>query len=203
MSAATAPLVLTDDDQKTIYAAGLMVYRQILSPLNLSPQELALVQRAIADEAKGKAAEDLDIWGAKLGPFATQRMKQASDDALAKAAVESGAVKTDSGIVYRQLSPGTGESPKATDTVRVQYRGTLPNGVEFDSSYKHNEPAEFPLDHVIKCWTEGVQKMTVGEKAQLVCPANLAYGDNPPTGIPPGAALTFQIELLGIVPAAK
>jgi FKBP-type peptidyl-prolyl cis-trans isomerase FkpA len=198
-----APPALATDDQKTVYAAGLFVYTRILAPLNLSRQELALVQRAIADEAKGKPAEDLDTWGPKIQPFAQQRGKQVSEAALTKALAEPGAVKTDSGIVYRQLRPGTGDAPKPTDTVKVQYRGTLPNGSEFDSSYKRDKPAEFALDHVIKCWTEGVQKMKVGEKAELVCPANLAYGDNPPPGIPPASTLTFEIELLGITPPTK
>lgn len=83
---------------------------------------------------------------------------------LDKAAAEPGAVKTASGLVYRETQPGTGVSPKATDTVKVHYRGTLIDGTEFDSSYKRNEPAEFPLNRVIPCWTEGVQKMKVGEK---------------------------------------
>ncbi|MGA2715679.1 MAG: FKBP-type peptidyl-prolyl cis-trans isomerase [Bryobacteraceae bacterium] len=118
---------------------------------------------------------------------------------LDKAAAEPGAVKTASGLVYRETEPGTGASPKATDTVKVHYRGTLTDGTEFDSSYKRNEPAEFPLNRVIPCWTEGVQKMKVGGKARLVCPASIAYGDagSPPV-IPGGATLVFEIELLGI-----
>jgi FKBP-type peptidyl-prolyl cis-trans isomerase FkpA len=118
---------------------------------------------------------------------------------LAKAATEPGAIKTPSGLIYKELSPGNGPSPKASDIVKVNYRGTLVNGTEFDSSYKRNEPAEFPLTNVIKCWTEGLQKMKVGEKARLVCPSDLAYGDagRPPV-IPGGATLIFEIELLGI-----
>ena len=118
---------------------------------------------------------------------------------LEKAAAEQGAVKTDSGLVYRDLRVGSGGSPKASDTVTVNYRGTLVDGTEFDSSYKRNEPASFPLSQVIPCWTEGVQKMKVGGKAQLVCPASIAYGagGSPPT-IPPGATLIFEVELLRI-----
>src|SRR5579863_6167931 len=93
---------------------------------------------------------------------------------LDKAASEPGAVKTASGLVYRELTPGTGDSPKATDTVKVHYRGTLIDGTEFDSSYKRNEPTSFPLNGVIPCWTEGVQKLKVGGKAKLICPSNLA-----------------------------
>jgi FKBP-type peptidyl-prolyl cis-trans isomerase FkpA len=126
-------------------------------------------------------------------------MSCSQPDYLEKAAAEPGAQKTASGLVYRELRPGTGASPKATDTVRVNYRGTLTDGTEFDSSYKRNEPAEFPLNMVIPCWTDGVQMMKVGGKSQLVCPANIAYGErgSPPV-IPGGAILVFEIELLGI-----
>lgn len=123
----------------------------------------------------------------------------ADDPFLAKSAAEPGAVKTASGLVYKELKAGTGPSPKATDTVQVNYRGMLTNGTEFDSSYKTGKPATFPLNGVIPCWTEGVQMMKVGGKAQLVCPASIAYGANPPTSaIPPNATLVFQVELVGI-----
>ena len=98
-------------------------------------------------------------------------------------------------------SAGTGESPKASDTVKVHYRGTLIDGTEFDSSYARNEPAEFQLQGVIPCWTEGLQKMKVGGKGRLVCPSDLAYGDNGNQAIPGGAALVFDVELLEIVTA--
>jgi FKBP-type peptidyl-prolyl cis-trans isomerase FkpA len=117
---------------------------------------------------------------------------------LDKAAAEPGAQKTASGLIYRELKPGTGASPKATDTVKVHYRGTLIDGKEFDSSYD-GQPIEFPLNRVIRAWTEGVQMMKVGGKAQLVCPANLAYGERgAPPDIPGGATLIFEVELLGI-----
>jgi FKBP-type peptidyl-prolyl cis-trans isomerase FkpA len=122
-----------------------------------------------------------------------------SKAALDKAAAEPGAVRTESGLVYRELTTGTGESPKPTDTVTVHYRGMLVNGTEFDSSYKRNEPAGFLLNRVIPCWTEGLQKMKVGGKSRLVCPASLAYGDRgAPPSIPGGATLIFEVELLGI-----
>jgi FKBP-type peptidyl-prolyl cis-trans isomerase FkpA len=118
---------------------------------------------------------------------------------LDKAASEPGAIRTASGLIYKELTPGTGPSPKATDTVKVHYRGTLVDGKVFDSSYERNEPAEFPLNQVIRCWTEGVQKMKVGGKSRLVCPANIGYGDRgSPPEIPGGATLIFEIELLGI-----
>ncbi len=130
----------------------------------------------------------------------TQPTAQPAADALATSAAEPGAVRSESGLVYRSLRDGTGPSPVAIDVVRVHYRGTLPDGTEFDSSYKRGTPASFPLTRVIKCWTEGVQKMKVGGKAQLTCPAALAYGDKGAGGlIKPGATLRFEVELLAIV----
>jgi FKBP-type peptidyl-prolyl cis-trans isomerase FkpA len=108
-------------------------------------------------------------------------------------------MKSESGLVYRHLTAGIGESPLPGDRVRVHYRGTLTNGTEFDSSYKRNEPTEFALGGVIPCWTEGLQKMKVGGKTQLVCPSALAYGDTGVPGIPGGATLIFEVELLEIV----
>jgi FKBP-type peptidyl-prolyl cis-trans isomerase FkpA len=122
-----------------------------------------------------------------------------TDPALAAAAKESGAAATPSGMVYRSLKDGTGAQPTAADTVKVHYRGTLTDGREFDSSYKRNEPAQFPLGGVIPCWTEGVQKMKVGGKAKLTCPSNLAYGSRGAGGmIPPNATLQFEVELLDV-----
>ena len=123
----------------------------------------------------------------------------AAADPLKTAAAESGAVVTDSGLVYRSLKDGSGPSPAATDTVKVHYRGSFPDGKEFDSSFKRNQPAEFPLNRVIKCWTEGVQKMKVGGKAKLTCPSGIAYGERGAGNvIPPNATLVFEVELLGV-----
>ena len=120
-------------------------------------------------------------------------------DAAAGAAKEAGAVVSNSGLVYQSLSDGTGASPVATDLVKVHYRGTFPHGKEFDSSYKRGQPAEFQLNRVIKCWTEGVQRMKVGGKAKLTCPPSIAYGERGAGGtIPPNATLQFEIELLDI-----
>jgi FKBP-type peptidyl-prolyl cis-trans isomerase FkpA len=123
----------------------------------------------------------------------------AADAVAAAAAKEAGAVVTTSGLVYRSLKDGTGASPTASDKVKVHYRGTFPDGKEFDSSYKRNEAIEFPLNGVIKCWTEGVQRMKVGGKAKLTCPAAIAYGERGAGGvIPPNATLLFEVELLAI-----
>lgn len=207
-SKSSAPPALTTDQDKTIYALGLSIARS-LSPFDLSPQELALVQRGLTDGAAGKPAEELSTWGPKISGLAQQRAAQVaarqqelSTAYLAKAAAAPGAVKTPSGLIFRDLKPGTGATPHATDTVKVNYRGTLVDGTEFDSSYKRNEPATFQLNQVIPCWTEGVQKMKVGGKAQLVCPASIAYGPQGRPGIPGNATLVFEIELLDIPGAA-
>lgn len=122
-----------------------------------------------------------------------------ADAALAAAAKEASATVTKSGLVYRSLQDGTGASPTATDKVKVHYKGTFPDGKEFDSSYKRNEPTEFPLNAVIACWTEGVQLMKKGGKAKLTCPSAIAYGTRGAGGvIPPNATLVFEIELLAI-----
>lgn len=204
---------LTSDDQKIVYAVGLVMARQ-LGQFDLSPAELEIVKRALSDSAAGKPGENIDEWGPKIQSLVqtrsarvAQREKAKSVEFLVKAAAEPGATKTDSGLIYKELTPGTGATPKATDTVKVNYRGTFTNNTEFDSSYKRNQPAQFPLNGVIKCWTEGVQKMKVGGKARLVCPSEIAYGDQGRGGIPGGATLVFEIELLEISqtpqPAAK
>lgn len=122
-----------------------------------------------------------------------------TDPLAAAAAKEPGAVVTKSGLVYRALTEGKGASPGSSDKVKVHYRGTLADGTEFDSSYKRNEPIEFPLNRVIACWTEGVQMIKVGGKAKLTCPPGIAYGSRGAGGvIPPNATLQFEVELLGI-----
>ena len=119
----------------------------------------------------------------------------------AASAPASAAAASASGLIFKSISDGKGASPAATDNVRVHYRGTFPDGKVFDSSYQLGEPAEFPLNRVIKCWTEGVQMMKVGGKARLVCPPGIAYGERGTPGgpIPPNATLHFEIELLDIV----
>lgn len=124
----------------------------------------------------------------------------AADPALARAAAEPGAVVTQTGLVYRDLKAGDGPSPTAAQSVRVHYRGTFTDGREFDSSHKRGQPITFPLNRVIPCWTEGVQRMKVGGTAKLTCPSSIAYGARGAGGvIPPYATLQFEVELLGIV----
>jgi FKBP-type peptidyl-prolyl cis-trans isomerase FkpA len=195
------------DDEKTLYAAGLVLARS-LKALDLSAAELEIVRRALADAHAGKPSLDLDEWGPKIqglaaarGERIVAREKETSAAYLAKAAGAANAIRTDSGIVYTETLAGTGASPTADDRVKVHYRGTLIDGTEFDSSYARDEPAEFPLTGVIRCWTEGVQRMKPGGKARMVCPSDLAYGDRGNNAIPGGAALVFEIELLEIVTA--
>jgi FKBP-type peptidyl-prolyl cis-trans isomerase len=202
---AAGPALKTDND-KTIYALGFLTGQNI-SMFGLSKAELEIAKKGFGDGATGAKAEvPVDDYKPKLQQLAQARSsakadaeKEKSKGFLDKAASEKGAVKTASGLVFTELKPGTGPSPSATDKVKVNYRGTLIDGKEFDSSYKRGQPAEFGLNQVIPCWTEGVQKMKVGGKAKLVCPSSIAYGDrgHPPV-IPPGATLTFDIELLSI-----
>jgi FKBP-type peptidyl-prolyl cis-trans isomerase len=205
------PITTQDDstkieDLETIYAIGLTLSSQI-SDFNLTKGELELVKQGLTHASAGKGPDgDLSAYTGKINELARERRKAlgmklsvTGRDFLEKTAKEKGALKTDSGLVYLSLKDGSGASPKSTDTVKVNYRGTLPDGKEFDSSYKRGEPLEFKLDGVIKCWNEGLQKMKPGGKAELVCPADLAYGE---TGagniILPYATLVFEVELLEV-----
>lgn len=193
------------EEQKTLYAIGLVVSRS-LSVFNLTPAELELVKQGLTDAASGKTEVELAAYNEKVQELARARRKIQGDkqagaakEFLEKAAQEKGAVKTTSGLIYIPITEGSGASPAATDTVKVNYRGTLVDGREFDSSYKRGKPLEFRLDGVIKCWTEGVQKMKPGGKARLVCPAAIAYGDaGAGELILPGATLNFEVELLEV-----
>lgn len=202
---------LETDDEKTIYALGVML-SDSLKAYNLSPEELKILEAGLMDGATGKKPKvDAQEYRQKLQKLAQTRAtaiaekeKKAAAPFLEEAAKEKGAVKTDSGLIYIELKPGTGESPKATDRVKVHYTGKLRDGTVFDSSVERGTPATFPLNRVIKCWTEGVQKMKVGGKAKLICPSDIAYGDRgAPPKIKPGAPLVFEVELLGIEPAAQ
>jgi len=203
---AEAPLT---EEQKSLYSLGVLM-SQSISSFNLTPEEVAVVQKGIADGVSGKkSADEAQADVPKIQELQKARMAVTAEKASAagvafldKASKEPGATKTTSGMIIKHTTPGTGASPAATDQVKVHYEGKLIDGKVFDSSLKRGEPVTFPLNGVIACWTEGVQTMKVGGKAQLVCPANLAYGPNgsPPT-IPPEATLVFDVELIDIVKA--
>ena len=197
------------DEQKTFYAIGQTVFRS-LGVFSLTPAEFEIVKQGLTDSFAGKQSDvDPTAYTQKVQELAKARRKVAGEKQaeagkgfLEKAAKEKGAVKTESGMVYLSLAEGKGNSPKANDVVKVNYRGTLIDGKEFDSSYKRGNPLEFRLDNVIKCWTEGVQMMKPGGKAKLVCPANLAYGEaGAGEQILPGATLAFEVELIDFKPA--
>ncbi len=195
------------DEERTVYAVGAILAKQI-EIFSFSPRELELVRKGFGDATGGKKLlADPEAYGNKIGELEKARLKVAADkqyekskEYLDKAGKEKGAQVTSSGLVYIPIKEGAGPSPQASDTVSVHYVGTLVDGKEFDSSVKRGKPAEFALNQVIPCWTEGLQKMKVGGKAKLVCPHPLAYGDNgrPPV-IPGKATLVFQVELLNVV----
>ncbi len=197
---------LNTDDEKLLYTIGLSL-AQNLTMFELSPAEFALVQRGMNDKFNNKPQLKLEEWGPKLQAFAQARVairsKKESEKGKAfldAAAKEPGAEQTASGLVFKSIKAGTGKFPTTKDKVEVHYRGTLTDGTEFDSSYARNAPAKFPLGGVVKCWQEGLQKMKVGGKARLVCPASIAYGDRgAPPKIGPGATLVFEVELLNII----
>jgi FKBP-type peptidyl-prolyl cis-trans isomerase FkpA len=203
--APSAEVSLETDDDKTLYALGLSV-GQSLAPFSLTPAEADRVLAGLEDALAGRPPRaSLAEYGPRIEHLARARGEAAAGVAreksgafLGELASQPGAVKTPSGLVYLETQAGTGPSPTPANTVKVHYRGTLHDGQEFDSSYARNEPIEFPLGQVVPCWTEGLQKMKVGGKAKLGCPAELAYGDQGAPGIPGGSALLFEVELLAI-----
>jgi FKBP-type peptidyl-prolyl cis-trans isomerase FkpA len=203
--APTGEVSLDTDEHKTLYALGLSV-GQSLAPFSLTPAEAERVLAGVEDALAGRPHRaDLHVYGPQIEQLARARQAAAANVArekagpfLAELASQPQAVKTPSGLVYLETQAGTGPSPTPANTVKVHYRGTLPDGKEFDSSYARNEPAEFLLGEVVPCWTEGLQKMKVGGKAKLGCPPELAYGDHGVPGIPGGSALLFEVELLAI-----
>jgi FKBP-type peptidyl-prolyl cis-trans isomerase FkpA/FKBP-type peptidyl-prolyl cis-trans isomerase FklB len=205
---APAPKLTTDDD-KTLYALGQIISKN-LDAFQLSPQELELVKAGIEDGVTGKpSAVDIEKYGEKIQALhktrsaaLAEKEKTAGQAYLTKAASEKGANKTPSGLVITTLTPGTGAAPAATDEVKVHYEGKLTNGTVFDSSLARGEPATFPLNGVIPCWTEALQLMKVGGKSRIVCPADLAYGERgSPPQIRSGATLVFEVQLLDVVKA--
>lgn len=205
-----SPAVSEVPDETTLYALGVSVAKG-LAGFSLTPSEAAPVMKGIADALAGKAMNvDLEAALPRLRALAKARASvllekekvrgKAFRDEAAKAA---GAVVLPSGLVYQETQAGSGQAPSPKDTVRVNYRGTLVDGTEFDSSARRPGPASFGVNRVIPCWSEGLQKMKVGGKARLVCPPDIAYGDRGHPGIPPGSTLAFEVELVQVEPPAE
>lgn len=199
---------VTEED-KTLYAIGVYLSKQV-EPFALKPEEVTQVQKGFADGVAGnKPVVTIEEYIPKIQALQMARMQATSEKVAAeetayldKTQKESGATKTASGMLIKHTQEGKGASPVASDQVSVHYAGRFTSGEEFDSSVKNGGPVTFPLDRVIPCWTEGLQLMKVGGKAQLVCPSGLAYGPGgkPPT-IPANSTLVFDVELLEIVKA--
>lgn len=206
------------EDERVVYALGVALGESVsenLSIFSLTEAEQDLVLSGIRDALRDSPYQvDMEVYGPMIQGLADDRMAAAAEDQAAAAeeeqaasaefgaeiAAEPGAEQMASGLIYVPVTAGDGAMPAATDTVRVHYVGTLRDGTVFDSSRDRGEPAEFRLNQVIPCWTEGVQMMQVGETAQLYCPSDIAYGDSgSPPVIPGGASLLFEVELLDIV----
>jgi len=216
-TSATRPstaVALTTQKQKNSYALGMSIGLGFQKQGIDKSVDSALVVRGLREALAGtKTAMTEDEMKAALQQLRTEVMsaqeakakeagsanRKEGETFLAANKSKDGVKVLPDGLQYKVLTEGSGPKPAATDTVTVNYRGTLINGKEFDSSYKRGEPAEFPLNGVIPCWTEGVQLMKVGGKAKLICPPGIAYGTRGAGGtIPPNATLHFEVELLGI-----
>jgi len=203
-------IVLESNEDKILYTMGVALSRNVAG-FDLTPEELALIQAGFEDGSLNREPRvSPEEWGPRIQTMLqerlaaiTEREKEAGAAFVAEAANEEGAETLESGLVYRELAPGSGDSPASTDRVRLHYHGTLRDGSVFDSSRdgESPEPATFSLDGVIPCFTEGVQKMKVGGTSLLTCPTDLAYGERgSPPKIRPGAALRFEVELLEVLP---
>lgn len=199
---------LETQKQKASYGVGMNVGKSFKSDLiDLDVDSfMAGFKDALAGKESAVSPADMEKAMAELRADVTKRTdermtanKKAGEEFLAKNKTAKDVKTTESGLQYIVLQEGNGPSPKPTDTVKVHYRGTLIDGTEFDSSYKRNEPAVFPVNGVIKGWTEALQKMKVGGKWKVFIPSDIAYGDQgQPPVIPPASVLVFEIELLGI-----
>jgi FKBP-type peptidyl-prolyl cis-trans isomerase FklB len=210
---AAKPITLETDKQKQSYAIGMSLAKSLQrQPLDLDP---ALVAQALKDSFAGKtlltdeqAQATLSVLQTEVRTKMEAKMKEAGDKNkqegqtfLAANKTKEGVVTLPSGLQYKIVKQGTGPKPTAADTVICNYRGTLINGTEFDSSEKHGGPATFPVGRVIKGWTEALQLMPVGSKWQLFVPADLAYGERGPSPeIGPNSTLVFDVELVSIQP---
>jgi len=202
---------LKSEEDKTFYAMGFMLGSN-LQKLELNDQELGALYKGLTDAAKGKKeAVEMQIYQPKIAEMFKSRMqkvaineqKKGEDFAKDFLAKNKDAKKTESGLIYQVIKEGSKVMPKETDTVEVHYHGTLTNGEVFDSSVDRGQKIKFPLNRVIKGWTEGLQLIGEGGKVKLVIPPTLGYGDNgAPPKIPGGATLVFEVELFKVNPEA-
>lgn len=203
-----ADMKLKTDDDKTFYTMGVMLGGN-LQKLSLTDPELNALVKGLMDAAKDKKPEiDVQQFQPKIQAVVMGRMQKASEDAKNEGMKyyenflkEEGVQKTESGLAYKILTEGKGIKPAAEDTVEVHYHGTLTDGSVFDSSIERGKTTSFPLNRVIKGWTEGLQLIGEGGKIRLVIPAELAYGDRGAGKIPGGATLTFDVELFKVTKA--
>ena len=206
-AAPTLAPIRPEDEAKILYAVGFVLGRE--ASVFALPAEAEQVTKGFADSlAETNPQFPLETYGPQIRSLAQARQARKAEVEKEKgrayaelAAREPGAVRASSGLVFVEKAKGTGPTPKATDTVKVNYQGTLMDGKVFDST-EGRGPAEFPLSGVIPCWTEGLQKLAAGGKGKLVCPSSIAYGDEGRPGIPGGATLVFDVELVAITPAA-
>ena len=196
-----------EKSEKIIYTMGVLFGEQLK---NIEPgdKEKAMLLQGVRDGMGEKAQIDIKKYSSNIrtlfrerGQKMAKKMEEEGMKYMEKFIAEEGGLKTESGIGYKILKPGTGKNPQASDRVKVHYHGTLIDGTVFDSSVERKNPLSFPLGGVIKCWKEGVQMVKVGGKIKLVCPSNMAYGvRGAPPKIPGGSTLIFEVELLEIVP---
>jgi len=203
-----AATTMNNDDEKTLYALGFALSTQ-LQGITFEGNDLKQIQNGLADGLAGNTpAVTMETYGPMIQTMIASRVEQmATVEAekgasyVAEAAATPGAIKLNSGGVYVESSPGEGAQPAATDRVKIHYHGTLVDGTVFDSSVDKGVPAEFNVNEVVPCFSEGVQQLKVGAKAKLVCPSLSAYPQGRPPLIKPGAVIQFEVELLEILNA--
>ncbi|KAG8457546.1 hypothetical protein KFE25_004182 [Diacronema lutheri] len=197
---------LPTEDSKALYALGANIGSQLGDLKCLEPAELDTVLGGVKEALLNNLQVDVGKYAQAAATLFTAKqqagaakMAAAGAEALVAAAAESGATKSITGLIYKEVVSGSGASPSATSTVRVHYEGRLVDGTVFDSSIARGEPIEFGLDRVIRGWTEGLQMMKPGGKAKLTIPSDLAYGDGGQGPIPAKATLIFDVELLAVL----
>jgi FKBP-type peptidyl-prolyl cis-trans isomerase FkpA len=196
------------ENDKLFYYLGTAMSRNLVT-LDVTEDEADQIVQGLRDALAGTAEElDDEVYGARLNELGQRRVAlaaakegEAAKVYLDKMAAEKGAVTTASGLIYLEQQAGTGAQPIPTSTVVAHYHGTLRDGTVFDSSKERGEPLTIPLDRVIPCWTEAIAMMKEGGKSKLTCPSTIAYGERGSGEIPPGAALTFEVELIEVVKA--